>query len=930
MPPVSFSFPAGCGQVLTFSNVTGIINVNFGGDAPPDGFGTDSGPPGFTVGSWNGISGFEAQRYACLVGVFLSDMEPADPAPPPISFATISLAFTNLQPAIGQVFYTGDGRTASGQIQQFLVPTNATRLFLGIPDHVGGTASAGWYDDNSGSVTATFSITNKLVVLRALEVVQVVQDWENSVPLIQDKQTLVRAHLQLLCSNSNPVVVKGARLHGTRGGTALPGSPLSSMSLAGQITVRTNNAAAVRTNLAGSLNFRLPNTWLTGAVELRFEWTNGAVLCAEPAERDGTASNCAVKVSFQPMPVPEVKFVSVSWSTNAASTNRLAAGVIPELKAQMLALYPVARVNIRGGQLYWTNMAPTNVNGLNSQITMMRLADLFFAGADTNAARRLYYGAVPPLPAGYPGVRIGGLVESIPGNIASGYVSVTPLDSARNRQAHELGHALARNHAVNAALFGTTGGSKLGPCGEIAAGTAPEFPIYLSFPTLGPLRVSDDKDVYGYDSHQRVLVNPFLTFDIMSYCFGPMGWRWISKYTYTNLQNAIINRFGAGGAPGPARPAPPQSYLVIRGMIELTVGQTDFLPFYAVDLTEPPPPPEPGAYVLRLLGAGGLPLGDIPFQPLVGEADAIEGVPVPQPTHGLFTIPVPFNPLLRQVIVLRNGMQLGVRTASAQAPLVHVLSPNGGENLGGGPVTISWAALDPDGDSLSYLVQYTADDGLSWTTLAVDWKATQLTVEGGMLPAGTEGRIRVIVSDGFQSSLDQSDGLFTVQNHAPTVVIHTPMAGEAFVAEQQIVLEADAADLEDGTLDEAGVRWHSSLDGVLGTGALLLREARSLSEGTHVITVTATDSGGLTNATMVTVMVSREELPGLNVGLLGGGNPQVLLSWPASATNFHLQATMSLPATWNNVTNATAVVGDKLQVQLPAAGASKFYRLKNP
>ncbi|MBI3867705.1 MAG: hypothetical protein HY299_04155 [Verrucomicrobia bacterium] len=145
--------------MLTFSKVTGTIDVAFGGAALPEGHGSDSGPSGFIISPVNGISGFEAQRYACLVGVFLSDIEPVNPAPPAINFAAISLAFTNLEPGIGQVFYIGDGLTALGQVQRFIVPTNATRLFLGIPDHCGGTLPAGWYDDNVGAVTAEFLIS---------------------------------------------------------------------------------------------------------------------------------------------------------------------------------------------------------------------------------------------------------------------------------------------------------------------------------------------------------------------------------------------------------------------------------------------------------------------------------------------------------------------------------------------------------------------------------------------------------------------------------------------------------------------------------------------------------------------------------------------------------------------------------------------------
>ena len=54
IPPVSFSFSPAAGRILTFSSITGMINVNFGGDASPDGLAAVT----FTNlnGPWNGIS----------------------------------------------------------------------------------------------------------------------------------------------------------------------------------------------------------------------------------------------------------------------------------------------------------------------------------------------------------------------------------------------------------------------------------------------------------------------------------------------------------------------------------------------------------------------------------------------------------------------------------------------------------------------------------------------------------------------------------------------------------------------------------------------------------------------------------------------------------------------------------------------------------
>ena len=48
-----------------------------------------------------------------LVGVFLDEREPADPAPERLDFST-SENYSTLSPLIGQVFFIGDGRSASG------------------------------------------------------------------------------------------------------------------------------------------------------------------------------------------------------------------------------------------------------------------------------------------------------------------------------------------------------------------------------------------------------------------------------------------------------------------------------------------------------------------------------------------------------------------------------------------------------------------------------------------------------------------------------------------------------------------------------------------------------------------------------------------------------------------------------------------------
>jgi hypothetical protein len=78
-----------------------------------------------------------------LVGVFLGDSEPSGTPPAGLRFYQTQNAqgvtrtdFTSLSPAIGQVFFIGDGLTGTGTgaVQAFQVPPGATRLFLGQAD----------------------------------------------------------------------------------------------------------------------------------------------------------------------------------------------------------------------------------------------------------------------------------------------------------------------------------------------------------------------------------------------------------------------------------------------------------------------------------------------------------------------------------------------------------------------------------------------------------------------------------------------------------------------------------------------------------------------------------------------------------------------------------------------------------------------------
>ncbi len=160
--PPSFTISPGAGQILTFSSITGsTVYFQGAGSQPCD----SDGNPFVEVrdaSSFGGIAGILTPTRFPLVGLFLTDAEPIDPAPTRLDFTSPGgTSFTTLSPAIGQTFSVGDGLTGSGtgDVQQFNVPATATRLFLGFVDTHGDPGDGpGSYSDNTGSLTATFTI----------------------------------------------------------------------------------------------------------------------------------------------------------------------------------------------------------------------------------------------------------------------------------------------------------------------------------------------------------------------------------------------------------------------------------------------------------------------------------------------------------------------------------------------------------------------------------------------------------------------------------------------------------------------------------------------------------------------------------------------------------------------------------------------------
>ena len=249
-----------------------------------------------------------------------------------------------------------------------------------------------------------------------------------------------------------------------------------------------------------------------------------------------------------------------------------------------------------------------------------------------------------------------------------------------------------------------------------------------------------------------------------------------------------------------------------------------------------------------------------------------------------FSVTVPVTARIESLAIEQVGerpVQPFLRERSDGAPEVAFLTPEQGR-LEAGETRISWSASDPDGDSLTYYLRFSPDGGERWVPLVSGGTATEHVIDLGELPALRQGVgvLELIASDGLNSTAVRSDPLHgtVIYNggvgNLPWVEIVTPDDGYTVLEGANVVLHSSGWDLEDRFITGSSIQWASDVAGPLGEGRLL---TTTLSAGTHVITVTATDSDGLVETDSHTITVQGRDLPDTVVEVcqtdLGFGGP---------------------------------------------------------
>jgi hypothetical protein len=281
----------------------------------------------------------------------------------------------------------------------------------------------------------------------------------------------------------------------------------------------------------------------------------------------------------------------------------------------------------------------------------------------------------------------------------------------------------------------------------------------------------------------------------------------------------------------------------MSGVIES--GNVAFGPLFTIDA---PPDLDGGSHVIEVVDAAGAVLTSVRFTPLL-RTDETTG---PDPNGAqTFTVVVP-RPAGATGLVVRSETSelLGTLTISGAVPTVQLLAPTPPSTFVGEGV-VTWSITDADSSLHTTRVQYSNDNGVTWAELgAVDTR--QLLVNFDDLPGGASTALRLMVSDGINSSTSTFGPFTTPKKSAVSARILSPRA-DLVVASRTLFLEGVGFDTDDGVLKGTALTWTSNIAGPLGTGE---RIAVNLDTGRHAIELVASDRDGNRAAATVTVVVA--------------------------------------------------------------------------
>ncbi|MCP5098380.1 MAG: hypothetical protein GY943_22755, partial [Chloroflexi bacterium] len=447
-------------------------------------------------------------------------------------------------------------------------------------------------------------------------------------------------------------------LSATRGGFSL-----------GSVTVgpKTVPKSTDRGNYSTTFNFTVPASWLSGNVIITATVDQSGLI----NETNESNNNYSQTVNFNAVPDLRVVVVPINYTHQGSTQPGYYSGNrVDYISDWMMRAFPIdtANVSIRGSNYHFSGNLETGASwgNLLVEIRLLKRLDL-----GTEYVPTLYYGFIP-IANNSQRWWFGGIAGF--GYVGDGIRSSIGLNLGNNDTtgelaAHEIGHNLGRPHS---------------PCGG-ASGPDPNYPY-----------AGGGIGEYGLDgilAGSPSVIKPSTHTDVMGYC-DPV---WISDYTYEKLyadqvSNGLL-----------LTTAVPTESLLVHGTISED-GQVSLGSVYAFN-QYPQPVVADSGYTVELVDANGAVLGTYPANVAIAEEPGIK------------------LQSFMAVIPLADQMPAGIRVMSAETAVAEQSLTTNTANLPnsvntaqeGNMLTLSWGQPDTPA-----VVRYTTNDGVSYTTLALN------------------------------------------------------------------------------------------------------------------------------------------------------------------------------------------------------------------
>ena len=467
------------------------------------------------------------------------------------------------------------------------------------------------------------------------------------------------------------------------------------------------------------------------------------------------------------------------------------------------------------------------------------------------------------------------------------------LGGFRNNGSHEFAHSLGENHAV-----GSDGRIICSGANSKVDGNGRKFEFIYNLPdnnlrhsdtvaTLGPLvdavRIGESNkgithydEVWGLDLRfieelnprdQLVVLNPREAFALMSYCSrrntrNSQGY-WMDSVYHQKIIDTLSSKLDASNN---IEYAESETFsrvlsLLFFGTVKLSedgeATGVDLSPLFLRNRQAKMPNYE-GDYTLEFRDDTDNTVGSVSFQTFMPrEGVVFSHNALRSSREAYFAFQVENPPEYDELVFLHEGKEIASFNASINSPSVSILSgPNSGQNFRSDSVlNLSWASDDTDDDDLVQDIYYSIDGGLNYEPLRLGIEETSLSIDAGNLKGSDHVRIGISVSDGIRSSFVETP-VFSVEKHRPDVYIETSSSDLEFIMPETVFLQAWGSDKDDnGPLSYS---WQSNIDGDLGNGDRLSLPSRDFASGNHTITVTVTDSDGMSTTDSVDIQINQE------------------------------------------------------------------------